>query len=229
MDPKKGSLFPLIGFPADRHRLGTGFSAPAVPTICIWWQNSSANGRKPSPNMLDSDLLYLSALALPLFVLCPVFFAPFSTWLQLFVSCSSARGSVLLQSCVSASCVIWWALESPLVTCVQASYELPSYEDSQLEQMIGVAGRDSATFATVCKFDVCVGRTNAIHSISQALIRNSKGRASRITLDTWQSEASCYLRTPQGGNSSQPAAHQEPSLKPILPSYILLEGVTTSC
>ena len=90
------------------------------------------------------------------------------------------------------------------------------------------AGRGSATFATVCKFDVCVGRTNAIHSISQALIRNSKGRASRITLDTWQSEASCYLRTPQGGNSSQPA-HQEPSLKPISPSYILPEGVTTSC
>ena len=71
------------------------------------------------------------------------------------------------------------------------------------------AGRGSATFATVCKFDVCVGRTNAIHSISQALIRNSKGRASRITLDTWQSEASCYLRTPQGGNSS----HQEARAK----------------
>lgn len=62
-------------------------------------------------------------------------------------------------------------------------------------------GEDSATFATVCKFDVW-RRTKAMHSISQALIRNSKGRASRITLDTWQSEASCYLRTPQGGNSA---------------------------
>ena len=69
---------------------------------------------------------------------------------------------MLLQSCVSASCVIWWALESPLVTCVQASYELSSYEDSQLEQMIGVAGRDSATFATVCKFDVREEQTQCI-------------------------------------------------------------------
>ena len=78
-------------------------------------------------------------------------------------------------------------------------------------------GRDSATFATVCKFDVCVGRTNAIHSISQALIRNSKGRASRITLDTWQSEASCYLRIPQEGNSaspSSPRAKSETNLAP---------------
>ena len=48
-----------------------------------------------------------------------------------------------------------------------------------------------------------------MHSISQALIRNSKGRASRITLDTWPPEASCYLRTPQGGNSS----HQEARAK----------------
>ena len=200
-------MFPLIGFPADRHRLGTGFSAPAVPTICIWWQNSSANGRKPSPNMLDTDL-YLSAIALPLFVLCPVFFAPFFTWLQLFVSCSSAGGSVLLQSCVSASCVIWWALESPLVTCVQASYELPSYEDSQLEQMTGRGGTLQHLLLSASLMCVWEEQTQFIQ-YHKSLIRNSKGRAIKITLDTWQSEASCYLRTPQGGNSSQPAAHQE--------------------
>ena len=64
------------------------------------------------------------------------------------------------------------------------------------------AGRDSATFTAVCKFDVWEEQRQFIQ-YHKSLIINSKGRASRITLDTWQSEASCYLRIPQGGNSSQ--------------------------
>ena len=154
MDPKKGSLFPLIGFPADRHRLGTGFSAPAVPTICIWWQNSSANGRKPSPNMLDSDL-YLSALALPLFVLCPVFFLRPSSLGSSYLSPVLRPGAVCFFNLVCRRHV-----SSGLVGLVAPTGDMcPSVIRTLLLRRLTIrandwAGRETATFATVCKFDV---------------------------------------------------------------------------
>ena len=176
MDPKKGSLFPLIGFPADRHRLGTGFSAPAVPTICIWWQNSSANGRKPSPNMLDSDL-YLSALALPLFVLCPVFFLR-----------PSSLGSSYLSPVLRPEAVCFFNLvcrrhvSSGLVGLVEPTGDMcPSVIRTLLLRRLTIrandwAGRDFATFATVCKFDVWEGQTQCIQYY-KSLIRNSKRKS----------------------------------------------------
>ena len=90
--------------------------------------------------MLDSDLLYLSALALPLFVLCPVFLHP------------SSLGSSYLSPVLRPEAVCFFNLvcrrhvSSGLVGLVEPTGDMcPSvirtlllvYQDSQLEQMTG--------------------------------------------------------------------------------------------
>ena len=112
--------------------------------------------------MLDTDL-YLSALALPLFVLCPIFLRP------------SSLGSSYLSPVLRPEAVCFFNLvcrrhvSSGLVGLVEPTGDMcPSVirtllldQDSQLEQMTG-QGRDSATFATVCKFDVWEEQTQCI-------------------------------------------------------------------